>query len=238
MLHIYNRQCNFSTISANKYRPKWFNRETCFKSLLCEYNANHDQTTLTILFDGQPNKEHFCSKMNDIGSIPIINLNSGNGAKSFIDSVDYILKQNHKNEDIIYLVEDDYLHIPMWGSTLLSAFTLNLPNLHVTLYDHLDKYTEMYANLLSKIFVSKRSHWRTVPSTTDTFAVRFDTLKKYRDIYWGFWRDGYSLDHMRSLEVGRNGGVFISPIHGWSTHVGEYNSPLINWEGINNNYEN
>lgn len=235
MLHIYNRHCNFSTISANKERPDWFDREKCFYSLLIDANTYPFQTKLTVMFDGVPNKEHFL-KQDKFSNIHKINLSSGSGAKSFIDTVDYILTQPHHDEDVIYMVEDDYLHVLGWRSTLLSAFKLDIPNLHVTLYDHADKYDRrMYNGLASNIFITAHAHWRTTPSTTDTFAVKFSTLRYYRDLYAKFSEfTDYSQDHARSIEIWKQGGAFISPIPGWSTHVGEFNSPLINWRVVNN----
>lgn len=234
-LHIYGRYCNFSNISATKERPEWFSRENCFESLYREYKTWPYQTTFTALFDGDIGKDHFLNKKN----VKIEKLNSGSGAKSFMDTVDFILKQPHKDDDIIYLVEDDYLHISGWRNILLSAFILPLPMLYVTLYDHPDKYDEtMYSGLSANVFIGSQCHWRTTPSTTDTFACKFSTLKKHRDLYVPYSKLPYSLDHQRSLNLWSKGACFISSIPGYSTHVDKVlMSPLIDWEEITQEYE-
>lgn len=232
MLHIYGRYCNFSNISATKERPSWFSRERCFESLYREFKTWYCQTTFTALFDGEIGKDHFLNKK----EVNRATLKSGSGSKSFIDSVDYILTQNHNEEDIIYLVEDDYLHIYGWRDVLLSAFKLPITQMvYATLYDHPDKYDRtMYNGLSADIFVGGHCHWRTTPSTTDTFACKFSTLKKHRDLYVPYSKLPYSLDHHRSLNLWNNGACFISSIPGYSTHIGsEVMSPLIDWKEIN-----
>ena len=48
MIRIFQRHCNFSSNSANKERPEWFDREKIFDSLIntldnrVEYTAFHD----------------------------------------------------------------------------------------------------------------------------------------------------------------------------------------------------
>lgn len=234
-LHIYGRYCNFSNISATKERPKWFSRESCFESLYREYKTWPFQTTFTALFDGDIGKDHFLNKKN----VKIEKLNSGSGAKSFIDAVDFILKQPHKDDDIIYLVEDDYLHIAGWRTILLDAFNLKLEKpVYATLYDHPDKYMySMYKGLTCELLKGNHSHWRTTPSTTDTFACKFSTLKAHRDQYLAFAQNSYSLDHQRSLHLWTKGACFISCMPGYSTHISEYMSPFVNWESINQQYE-
>jgi hypothetical protein len=127
-------------------------------------------------------------------------------------------------------VEDDYLHRPGWIEVLKEGFSL--PADYVTLYDHRDKYFyPMYRTLDARLFVTKSCHWRTTPSTTNTFAARFGTLMQDLALQRRFSK-GRSIteDHRKFCTLGKKGRVLISPLPGWSTHVEpNYASPCIDW---------
>jgi hypothetical protein len=90
----------------------------------------------------------------------------------------------------------------------------------------------MYKDLTSKIFHTSSCHWRTTPSTTNTFAMRYSTLMEHLPIHRQFSSgQKISADHEKFLELGRQGALLISSIPGWSTHI-ESNlvSPCTDWE--------
>jgi hypothetical protein len=105
----------------------------------------------------------------------------GNSA-SFLYMVKMIL-QKHKPEDIVYLLEDDYLHRP--GSRNIILEGLDIAD-YVSLYDHPDKYwlssnggnSFNYKKLYpTRLYLTKNTHWREINSTTMTFACKVQTLK-------------------------------------------------------------
>ena len=61
-------------------------------------------------------------------------------------------------DDLIYFVENDYLHLDSWVSKVLDLFSCYDSLNYVSLYDHNDKYMSIYDNLVSKIFTSKTHH--------------------------------------------------------------------------------
>ena len=216
---IINRHCNYSSISANKDRPAWFNREKCFLNLL----KTKGESRLVVFFDGDP-KGHFVSNY----EVEIVAGNYGSGAKSYLAAIDYALQQ--PDEDI-YFVEDDYLHTPGWYSIMSRVVDTQQ---YVTLYDHPDKYDSMYAGLQSSLILIGDRHWRTTPSTTDTFACKKNILQEDYNIHVKFSSiANYSFDHLRFLELGSKGRHIISPIPGMSTHVETgFLSPFIDWSKI------
>lgn len=230
MIRIFQRHCNFSTNSQNKPRPKWFDREQIFNNLIgtldnrTEYIAFHDSGNGNI-------KDHFISKY----EVNKFSINGGNDAKSFLNLLNYVIKQDYKDEDIIYFVEDDYIHKSGWVDILLEGFEFIGAD-YYTLYDHPDKYyLPMYDNLTSKIIQTPSTHWRTTPSTTNTYACKFKTLKKHFDIHIKYCdlNEGWTKDHDKFTELWNKGSNLISCIPGYSTHV-EINmlSPLIDWAHI------
>ena len=146
MIRIFQRHCNFSTQSANKPRPEWFNREKIFDSFLStlddrvDYTAFHDSGNGSI-------KDHFLNNK----EVNKITKFGGNDAQSFLNLLNYVVEQNYNADDIIYFVEDDYLHKEGWIDILLEGFD-KIGADYYTLYDHPDKYSlPMYENLTSKI---------------------------------------------------------------------------------------
>jgi hypothetical protein len=107
----------------------------------------------------------------------------GNSA-SFIYMMDKIIR-NHKPDDCVYLLEDDYIHCTNSKEVLLEG--LEIAD-YVSLYDHPDKYfleksgqgSPFNYNNLQKtmLYVTKSTHWREANSTTMTFACRVKTLQE------------------------------------------------------------
>ena len=226
MIEVFLRHCYYSQIQEqpNKERPDWWNKEKVFHNF--KNTLNPETTNYTIIYDEYYGKieNTFLSQEKDVHII-----SAGGEAKSFIMTLDYILSQNFDDDTIIYFLEDDYVHRPEWDIILQEGFTL--PVSYVTLYDHRDKYTEMYADLMSKILITNHSHWKPVPSTTQTFAVKFKTLKEDKEIHQKYSTNTEpSQDHTKFLELNQRGKHLISCLPGYSTHsVKEWISPCINW---------
>ena len=135
-------------------------------------------------------------------------------------------------DSLLYFVEDDYLHLSH-SLNLLEEIAHAYPNDYYTLYDHPDKYRG-YTDLESKIAVVQDTHWRTVPSTTNTFACRKDTLVEDLSTHQYYSLPAITQDHAKFVALGNNGRRVWSPIPSASTHV-ENNmfAPGRNWETIN-----
>lgn len=203
--------------------------------------ANDQDFKHHILFDGDMTG-HFLKEYSSLDNLVI--LKSGSGARSFVDSVEYAINIS-KEGDYIYFLEDDYLHQPGWTDIVKEGTTLG-PNTYFTLYDCPDKYPskikeiddtyqQMYTNLVSKIITTDSVHWRTVPSTTDTFIMPREALIKYKQGIVHFSSiAAHSLDNDRSLWLGRCGLQLWSCIPGYSAHITSYyEAPTIDWEKIN-----
>ena len=95
-------------------------------------------------------------------------------------------------DDNIYLLEDDYLHLPNSREAILEG--LEIAD-YVTLYDHPDMYRHdgkgdnpfVHGDLpKSSIYLTAHSHWRSTISTTMTFAAKARTLIEDRDVFIKF----------------------------------------------------
>jgi hypothetical protein len=127
--------------------------------------------------------------------------------------------QNLQDEDIVYFIEDDYLHVREAQSILeegLQVFD------YVTLYDHPDKYgvfgagknpyvSDSRLSEPTRVFKGKRVIWRTTNSTTHSFACRVSTLRQDRYVWLGWFKPRKKLqdfyDWIFLTKPGFNGGM-------------------------------
>jgi glycosyltransferase involved in cell wall biosynthesis len=230
MIKIFQRHCLFSSNSEHKQRPSWFDREKMFDSFVKGLDS---RVELTCMFDSSRGEvdQHFLAKKD----IKVVSLKGGNDAISFLNVLNYVKDQNCDPNDIIYFLEDDYIHRDGWIDVLQEGFD-KIGADYFTLYDHPDKYfLPMYEDLTSKIIVTSNAHWRTVPSTTNTYACRYSTLIKHFDIHVKHCDlvDKWTKDHDKFIELWNSGSNLISCIPGYSAHVeAGMLSPVIDWSAI------
>lgn len=100
------------------------------------------------------------------------------------------IQHKFNNEDIVYLVEDDYWHLNDAKHILLEGLEIGD---YVTLYDHPDKYGKMPDNPyikdggeLSEVLLSKSCHWKSTNSTPLTFATKVKVIKEDLDVFIKF----------------------------------------------------
>lgn len=217
VIEVFVRHCAHSSISAHKKRPAHFNKEACYRNLIA---TSDSRVHFTHFLDSSP--DHFLKGQG-------IAIQEGTESGSFLRMLDHVEKLKLHPDTIVYFLEDDYVHRPGWVDVLFEAFSLPID--YATLYDHSDKY-KAYPKLESKIFATKSCHWRTTPSTTNTYAMRFSTLIQDFSIHRRFSIGRkVTADHNKFMFLGKRGKVLISSIPGWSTHADpEFASPCIDWE--------
>ena len=232
-IYTFIRHCNLSANSQNKTRPDWFTKEKAFENLM---NTKDSDVHVYIMLDtasiADPS-QHFTYKYSDKrNNVKIVPMKGGTDAHSFINMVNYVCSLELPSDAIVYLLEDDYIHKAGWCEVLREAFDANLAT-YVTLYDHSDKYSDMYKNLQSNIFATKHCHWRTTPSTTNTYACLFGTLLHYKETHLMFsdTKVGFTFDHNKFMYLcNQLNQKLISSIPGYSTHVEEiFLSPCVDW---------
>lgn len=229
MIRAFQRHCNFSSNSHNKPRPSWFDREKIFDSFILTLDDRVDYIAFHDSGNGEID-DHFLNHKN----VNKISKTGGNDAQSFLNLLNYVIEQNYDDDDIIYLIEDDYLHHPGWPIILQDAFD-SFSNIdYVTLYDHPNKYLPIY-QVQSTILTSKYTHWRTTQSTTNTYACKFKTLKQHFNIHVQYCdlTAKWTKDHDKFTHLWNIGSNLISCIPGYSTHVEENMlAPFIDWQSI------
>ena len=239
-IEVFLRQCYYSKLQelSNRSRPKWFNKFKAFENF--KKTLDNSLVNYTIVYDeyyGNIDKTFLAKEEN----IKIINC--GNECDSFLQTLDIVSSKNFDDDQIIYFLEDDYLHRPGWCNILLEGFSIN--SSYVTLYDFNFFIAKGY---LSEIFVTQNSHWRAVPATTNTFSCKYSTLVEDIDVHVKYSIDANIINQMKEFSYSKDGEKFaelrqknryiISSIPGWSTHCEErFISPVINWKKIINNLD-
>lgn len=229
-IEIFARYCVYSSISNKKERHSFFSRENCYRNLISTLQGEKN-VSLTFLLDTYygDDENHFLRK----SPYPVVKIKEGNEAGSFLRMLEYVEERKLSSDTLIYFLEDDYVHQPGWVKILREGIDLN-SNGYITLYDHQDKYFPEYKELTSHVLLSSSTHWRTTPSTTNTYAMLNSTLKSHLAIHKEFSQNRkISDDHKKFLALGEKGSVLISPIPGWSTHMEpKFESPCVDWEKV------
>lgn len=228
-MKIYYR---ISDVGYKKIKPDFVNNENCLKNFVSVFNKYI--TDIYIIAD------NICAATNAmvqkyIDTNNIINVNVGHGAGTFNIALDYAIKQ--ADEEIVYFVENDYIHIHNSPEIIYEGLSLGFP--YVTLYDHPDKYIDpsLGGNPFcvggaedTKVYLTSSCHWKITNSTTMTFATKSKFLKRDETTLRKWTSGTYPDDFKMFLELGQSDKKVISSIPGYCTHgESKWLSPLINW---------
>lgn len=222
-----------SETGYNKVKPNYINNKKCFENAVNVFGGH----PILVICD---NTKKETDDMIDVYNNCIIHKCSvGHGAGTFNLALNEALKWS--DDEIVYFLENDYIHKA--GSDLLIEEAFSIGADYVTLYDHPDKYipanrggnplVDVDGGELTKVFLSKSSHWKLTNSTTMTFAAKVKTLREDESVLRKWTNTKHPHDMNMFLELRENGRTLLSSIPGYSTH-GEtaWLSPLTDWSKI------
>jgi hypothetical protein len=107
-IHIFYRHTSNNVVGLD--RPSWFNYEKCFQNTLHTIQGNNN-VTLTVAMDGDSSLD-FISKYKE--SFEMFQTNHNSSLLSYRDLLKYIKQKNMQPNDLIYFLENDYLHVEGW----------------------------------------------------------------------------------------------------------------------------
>lgn len=237
-------------------RPAWFSYEACFNNLIKTMNL--DLVDLNIIIDSSTDlvsdvfkngrtenidsSKRLESLLEDYEKNNVTYTDRNEAGEEIVKReeppdnekaagqllYEIIQKDDLSDNQIVYIVEDDYLHLPMWSEIIIDFYQKHGGLHYLSLYDHGDKYTQRYSGLTSSIFLSGICHWRTVPSTCGTWAAPAIALKEDYDIHHD--RLG---DHNKWMKLREKNRAVVSCIPGRATHCMEgFTSPFIDWSSV------
>jgi len=228
MIIIYR----ISDAGYKKEKPDYINNENCLKNATEIFK---DASWLVIADNvSEPTKKMIRKYIEEDSDIEYVSV--GHGAGTFNLALDEALQ--YDDDEIVYFIENDYIHKPDSQKIIEEGFTLGAP--FIALYDHPDKYLDPSKGGNpycqggaedTRVYLSDSIHWKITNSTTMTFAAKVSTLKKYEDTLRNFTKDTHPNDFQMFLHLREQGGLLLTPLPGYATH-GEtaWLSPLTNWK--------
>lgn len=252
-IHIYYRHVP-SGRSAGKLRPAWFSHERCLANLIetMEAGLAAGHVVLTVVFDGSAeahaadfSSTHLERLQGRFGpaAARVRFVQGGDQRKAWRacvglvrDDCDGIIQPG----DLVYLLENDYLHLPGWLDEVRTLSDAGVAWEYLTLYDHPDKYpnacahpdAQRHRGLQSRVFATRQRHWRTAPSTCATYMLSRETfLKDFPLLRLGI----YDLRLFKLLTRLRR-RVLVSPMPALATHcMSDLLAPVVDWAGVADN---
>ena len=226
--------------NQTKQKIKGLTNETCLRNFTKVFSQQVNNDICVIADNIRDDTYNMICKY--VPESNIQKVSEGNGAATFRIAFNQALQ--HDDNEIIYFVENDYLHKPDSYEILLEGFSLGFP--YVTLYDHPDKYMKpslVGSNPLvdddggerTKVYRTASSHWKITNATTMTFAAKVKDLKTDESIIRHWTSGTHPHDFFMFLQIQdnyfavlthnlypnqstQNKRHLICPIPGYSTH--------------------
>ena len=221
-----------SDAGYNKIKPDYINNEKCLANAIKVFK---DAEWSVIADNISEETNSMIQKY--IPRSYIYYVNEGNGARTFNIALDEAI-MGDDNDEIIYFLENDYLHKPDSQKVLEEGFKLGAS--FVSLYDHPDKYLppNKGGNPYceggaedTRVYLTDSCHWKITNSTTMTFASKVSTLRANEDILRKHTNTIHPNDFGMFLELREKNQLLITSIPGYSTHgETQWLSPLNNWK--------
>jgi hypothetical protein len=213
---------NFKVIDHNSSKQNLEKINSIFKS----FDTNYDLINLDI-----SNFENEIENLNERGEKVSINQisNMANINKSLLEA--------KKSEDLIYFVEDDYLHQKHAISEMIFTYERLASQINKDLILCPTDYPYLYAKAdVTQNFLGHNYHWRKVNETLCTFLTSKNIIEKYWDQYISMCKKEHA-PFEKPLHRIYEKELCISPIPSLAIHFTNINSifglsPNVDWEKI------
>ena len=140
-------------------------------------------------------------------------------------------------EDLIFFVEDDYLHFEPMLEEMLASYERITSQLNKDIFMCPADYPYLYMNNeKTNIMIGNKRHWRTVNKTLCTFLTSKNLLNKYWDNFVKTCEDRHDPFEKYLNEIYQK-EICISPLKSLSLHLTNVNSsyglsPFIDYKKI------
>lgn len=197
----------------------------CFASVVDPLELGQIAHEIYIVADEiSPGLEDFYrSKSNRIAGFINKKLGNDNGLRECLE-----VATGFSGDDIVYFVEDDYLHHPSWPQ-VFKLLESCCDDIVVFPPDYPDQYRREDLMIDARIVLGPSRHFRRVSSTTFTYMTKARVISLYHAHMLracGGADDGLLSQLYRVLPC-------ICPIPGLSTHMHEgVMSPFVDWRSI------
>jgi len=129
-----------------------------------------------------------------------------------------------QSEDLIFFVEDDYLHFEPMLEEMIASYERIASQLKKDIFMCPSDYPYLYMNNeKTNILIGNKRHWRTVDKTLCTFLTSKDLLNKYWENFRKTCLDRNDPFERYINEIYKN-EICISPLKSLSLHLTNINS--------------
>lgn len=248
-LDILFRTCSRGNLKRFIDAPKKEISLACFNSLLASIeNAHKELPELSIklhILDDHSDLDMVDYMRDKIKSLTYSALlipltETGNNA-----SLRANLKYAEENcRDLIYFVEDDYLHTESAITEMILAYTdfttKRGKSVVISPCDHVTEYWDPDINdpkrSLCRVVMGKQRHWRTTHGTPATYLIDQRIFKTYKDLYEKYTHyDPYeNITENNTINLIYEKEDCFSPIPSLTahiTHVGN-SAPFFDWRSL------
>jgi len=216
-----------------KSRPLGFDYLKCFQRLIETVSAskNAQRVRIIVMYNGtsaQLASDPFENYLRECGrNIEVRLIDAHSALASFLVMLRAIKDMPLKSNDIIYFLENDYLHADDWVDEVFNLYSSGLPFDYASLYDHPDRYKFPGNYGRSTIYVTESKHWTTAQSTCGTFMMRRDVF--LRDFEY-FYTAAHDHVMFTRLTVGMKRKL-LTPLPGLAVHcMSEHLDPIQRFE--------
>ncbi|MDC0461092.1 glycosyltransferase family 2 protein [Candidatus Pelagibacter sp.] len=142
-----------------------------------------------------------------------------------------------QGEDLIFFIEDDYLHFETMLEEMLSSFQRISSQLNKDIFMCPSDYPYLYMNNeKTNLLIGNKRHWRTIDKTLCTFLTSKTLIDKYWDNFKKTCEDRHDPFEKYLNEIYKQ-EICISPVKSLSLHLTNINSsyglaPFINYKEL------
>lgn len=230
---VIYRCCEGDTKGA--FRPPHFSKVSCLNNFLDVFKFNDKPKDVAVdiiaVHDGPAGTLYNMLEELDVS---IYKIDVRSNENSLLHCLDLGAKLT--DTDIIYFLEDDYLHIDGALEVLIDGFEtaeqFNKSNI-ISTYLHPDRFTRQDDIDRGKthLLLGKTRYWRTAESTTCTWAIRHSTYIK--DGVYEKAKQFKLNDRELFRSLHTQGTILFNPLNGASTHCHlPFMSPFIDWSSV------
>ena len=145
-------------------------------------------------------------------------------------------------EDLIFFVEDDYLHFTPMIEEMISSYERISSQINKDIFMCPSDYPYLYMNnQKTNVLIGNKRHWRTVNQTLCTFMTSKDFIDKYWENFYKTCLDRHDPFEKYINEIYKK-EICVSPMKSLSVHFTNINSsyglsPFIDYKKIWNENE-
>ena len=130
----------------------------------------------------------------------------------------------NKGEDLIFFVEDDYLHFEPMLEEMVASYERIASQIGKDIFMCPSDYPYLYmSNEKTNILIGNKRHWRTISETLCTFMTTRSLINKYWDNFYKTCTDRHDPFEKYMNEIYQN-EICVSPLKSLSLHLTNINS--------------